>query len=467
MPVTYSVSQGRLVRSSTFRLALLYFGLFSTSVLGLLAFIYWSTAGYMSRQTDATINAEIQGLEERYRTDGLSGLSRLIAGRLAEQQPGDSSIYLLTDQNFRPLVGNLSRWPEPAPDEEGWLDFYLGRANADYAPHRGRAKAFLVRGQFHLLVGRDMFELEETQRTIIQTLVWGVVITLVLALLGGVTFSRGVMRRIESINRTSKEIMSGDLSRRIPTTGSSDDFDRLAGNLNDMLDQMELLMEEVKRVSDNIAHDLKTPLARLRNRLELLRNDAARDGEQLKLVDAALHEADGLLSTFNALLRIARIESKARREAFSDLDLVAVLNDVVELYEPLAEDRGQDLRLECAGALRVRGDRDLLFQCIANILDNAIKYTPTGGRISVVLDERGGYLRVCDQGPGVPEHARDKVFRRFYRLDASRSTVGSGLGLSLVAAVARLHSMEIELGDNNPGLCVTLKMPESGSARAA
>jgi len=436
-------------------------------VLGLLAFIYWSTAVYMSRQTDATIEAEIKGLEERYRTDGLAGLSRLIARRLAQQQPGDSSVYLLTDNNFRPLVGNLSGWPESAPDDEGWLDFTLGRGDADNAPHRARAKAFLVREQFHLLVGRDMFELEETQRMIIHTLVWGIVITLVLALLGGIALSRGVMRKIESINRTSKDIMSGDLSRRIPTTGSNDDFDRLASNLNNMLDQIELLMEEVRRVSDNIAHDLKTPLARLRNRLESLRNDATHDSGQLELVDAALHEADGLLSTFNALLRIARIESKAQREAFGDQDLVALLNDVVELYEPLAEERGQDLRLECVGTLQVRGDRDLLFQCIANILDNAIKYTPPDGVISVTLNEGAGCVRVCDQGPGIPEHARDKVFRRFYRLDTSRSTVGSGLGLSLVKAVARLHTMEIELRDNNPGLCVVLKMPGSGSTESA
>ncbi len=457
------MSRARLFSSSTFRLALLYFGLFSTSVLGLLAFIYWSTAVYATRQTDATIEAEIRGLEERYRIDGLAGLSRLIARRLAQQQPGDSSVYLLTDHNFQPLVGNLNRWPTPEPDAEGWLDFHLGRSNANYRPHRARAKAFLVRGQFHLLVGRDMFELEEMQRTIIRTLIWGVVITLVLALLGGVMFSRGVMRRIDSINRTSKEIMSGDLSRRIPTTGSNDDFDRLADNLNAMLDQTEVLMEEIKRVSDGIAHDLKTPLARLRNRLELLRNET--DSSQVASVDAALQEADGLLSTFNALLRIARIESRGRREAFDDLDLAAVLGDVVELYEPLADERGQHLRVERVDALPMRGDRDLLFQCIANILDNAIKYTPSGGCISVSLDAARGCLQICDQGPGIPEHAREKVFRRFYRLDASRSTAGSGLGLSLVKAVADLHAIEIELGDNGPGLCVSLRTPASESIR--
>ncbi len=433
--------------------------LFSASVLALLAFIYWSTAAYMSRQVDETIEAEIKGLAERYETDGLGGLTAQIADRLTAQQPGDSSIYLLTDRQLNPLVGNINRWPRVREDEQGWFNFQLGGSETKRI-HRARARAFFLKGHFYLLVGRDMFELEDTQKLIIRTLAWGMAITLALALLGGVMMSRSMMRRIELINRTSREIMSGNLTKRIPTSPAEDDFDVLAKNLNRMLDQIELLMNGVRRVSDNIAHDLRTPLARLRRGLDQLRLADARGELRQDLIDNAVSEVDGLLATFNALLRIARIESEARREGFARIELMPLLQDVGELYGPVAEEQGLQFNLACESSIAFHGDRDLLFQAFANLFDNAIKYTPGGGAITVRVDDASRRVTICDTGPGVPESERDKVFHRFYRVDHSRSSAGSGLGLSLVSAVAKLHGIELRLSDNGPGLCVTLQLPD-------
>jgi signal transduction histidine kinase len=431
--------------------------LFSVSVLVLLGFIYWATVTVMGRQSDAIIEAEIEGLAERYRIGGLGGLTDLIAERLS-RKPSGSSIYLLADGLFEPLVGNLDRWPERSPTPEGWLVFRLENQASGGDVHKARARVFRLQGGFHLLVGRDMHDLEVAQTYIVRALIWGLAITVVLALIGGAMMSRSMMRRLEVINETSREIMAGDLSRRIPTQGTGDDFDQLTDNLNKMLDRIELLMEDVRRVSDNIAHDLRTPLSRLRQRLELLKLPGT-DGDQLREnVEQTLHEADGLLATFNALLRIARLESEDRRVGFTDVDLGTLVADVAELYEPLAEDKQQQLLATVKANVRVSGDRDLLFQAIANLVDNAIKYTPAGGRIelSSQLNTDGTQLIVSDNGPGIPESARNSVFQRFFRLDTSRATPGSGLGLSLVAVVAKLHHVKVSLEDNGPGLRVIL-----------
>ena len=456
----------KLLRSSTFRLALIYMALFGASVLLLLGFIYWSTVSYMGRQTDAIIEAEIAGLAERYRLRGLVGLTNLIAERLS-RKPAGSSIYLLADRGFRPLVGNLDRWPAVLETPNGWVIFRLEDEAVDNGQvRRARARTFQLRGGFNLLVGRDMQELEAIQQLIVRTLIWGLAIMTILALAGGSMMTRSMMRRIETISATSREIMTGDLSRRIPTKGTGDDFDRLTDNLNSMLDRIETLMEDVRRVSDNIAHDLRTPLARLRNRLEFLRMQKV-DSEQLReTVEQVVSEADGLLSTFNALLRIARIESGSGRAGFTDVNLASMMRDVVDLYEPLAEEKHQHLRVRLTGDLRACGDRDLLFQAIANVIDNAIKYTPTGGTIEVLTDtnSNGGRITVADSGPGIPVQAREKVFERFFRLDASRTTPGSGLGLSLVAAVAKLHDIKVFLKDNRPGLRVILDFTTPASS---
>ena len=449
----------RLLRSSTFRLAVLYMALFGASVAVLLTFIYWSTAGYMALQTDDTIEAEVTGLAERYRLSGLDGLIRSIDERVSRKPNGDA-VYLLTDDQLTPLIGNLDRWPRVARDSDGWLNFDLEQATSEgEVTHRGRARPFTLRGGYRLLVGRDMQELDATRSLIVRAIAWGLAITVMMALAGGIMLSRRTMRRLEAINETSRRIMRGDLSRRVPTRSSNDDFDQLADNLNGMLDTIEELMEDVRRVTDNVAHDLRTPLTRLRNRLENLKSDNDADKSS---IEAALADADGLLDTFNALLRIASIESGRRRAAFKSIPLDDVVRDVTELYEPLAEQKQQKLDVSVPDDVRIQGDRDLLFQAFANLLDNAIKYTPQGGSIRVTLDDgaSGPRIRIIDSGPGIPQQSRDKVFKRFFRLEESRHTPGNGLGLSLVEAVARLHNASIKLG-GEPGLDVSLAFPKA------
>jgi signal transduction histidine kinase len=449
----------RLLRSSTFRLAVLYMALFGASVAVLLTFIYWSTAGYIALQTDDTIEAEVTGLAERYGVSGLDGLVRSIDERISRKPNGDA-VYLLTDGQLTPLIGNLDRWPRVSKDSDGWLNFNLEQTTSDgEVTHRARARPFTLRGGYRLLVGRDMHALDATRSLIVRAITWGLAITVMMALAGGVMLSRRTMRRLEAINETSRQIMRGDLSRRIPTRSTDDDFDQLADNLNSMLDTIEQLMEDVRRVTDNVAHDLRTPLTRLRNRLEDLKGNSRAD---VGKVEAALADADGLLATFNALLRIASIESGRRRAAFESIPLDDVVRDVAELYEPLAEQKNQKLGVSVSENVRVRGDRDLLFQACANLLDNAIKYTPPGGDIRVTLedDASGPRIRIVDSGPGIPEQSREQVFKRFFRLEESRHTPGNGLGLSLVEAVVRLHKATIHLG-GEPGLDVSLAFPKA------
>lgn len=457
----------KLLRSSTFRLALVYILLTMGSMVILLGFIYWATAGYMDREIDATIDEEVLGLTEEYQLRGLVGLSGNIEKRISVDSDREA-IYLLTDAGYRPIVGNITGWPDTPVDDAGWTDFRLqASAGNDQAEsegaenHGARARALLLHGDLHLLVGRKTRDLEATRRLILGSLGWGLAITVILALGVGLFMSSQVMRRIEVINQTSREIMDGDLSRRIPTVGSDDDFDRLAVNLNRMLERIESLMAAVRQVSDNIAHDLRTPLTRLRTRLE-----QARGGDEKQIpavVDRAIDDADELLTTFNALLRIARIESGSSTIEFTGLDLADIMRDIAELYEPVAEQKGQQLQLQDTGSVRIRGDRDLLFQALANLVDNAIKHTPQGSCIKLAASTTGSgvQVQVSDTGPGIVHELHDRVFQRFYRCDASRSTPGSGLGLSLVHAIAELHHARIMLADNEPGLRVTIEFGAS------
>ena len=447
-----------LLRSSAFRLALGYVALFSVSALALLAFIYWSTANTMQQQSDETIEAEILGLRERYQVSGLAGLTASIRERVG-RRPGGSSIYLLTDGRYTPIVGNMDRWPGGELDDTGWMSFELNYP-ADEPPHVVRAKPFVLPGGFYLLVGRDLYELQALRSRLVRTLSWGLAMTVGLALAGGLVMSRSRVRRIGAINEAIDGVMAGDLSRRIPTESSSGDIEELVVKLNRTLDELEKLVEGVRRVSDSIAHDLRTPLARLKTRLERLRQM-----DHSEEADKAAEEADKLLATFGALLRIARIESGERRSAFDRVDLTALIDDVAELYQPLIEEKGKKLVIHNAPRIAVRGDRDMLFQAVANLLDNALKHTPPEGRIELSLgrSHQRSEVVVADDGPGIPEPERDKVLDRFYRLDTSRTTPGSGLGLSLVAAVADLHDARLRFEANAPdgsGLRVVLSLPE-------
>ena len=456
-------ASGGLFRSTAVRVALAYGALFSFSALLLLGFIYWSTASFMLRQADETIEAEIEILAERYRSSGLAGLTALLNERLGPQPMG-SSIYLLADANRRPLVGNLSGWPEGQPDAEGWIEFRLSSSDSGQI-HRARTKPFRLRGGYLLLVGRDMYEITTIRRTILRTLIWGLALTMALAVVGGMALSRGRIRRIAVIDKVLGRVMEGDLSQRIPTEESSDDIEDLVGKLNRMLEELEQLFEGVRRVSDNIAHDLRTPLSRLKTSLERLLSNPDLQ-EQRPALESTLAEADRLLATFGALLRIARIEAGRRRSAFTSVDLSQVARDAAELYEPLFEESGRALALSQLDPIEIRGDRDLLFQALANLVDNALKHTPDGGRAEIFVRRVAGAIEmgVADNGPGIPPAERQRVKERFYRLDSSRTTPGAGLGLSLVEAVADLHKAAFVLEEAAPGLRVSLQFVGRGAS---
>jgi signal transduction histidine kinase len=429
---------------------------FGASAALLLWFIYASTTGFMDRQTDETINAEIRGLAEQYSQQGLTGLVRVIKFRVAEDKTG-GSVYLLTNWKFVPLAGNLPEWPGFSETQDGWLTLNLDKPESGRKGET-RIRYFLLPGNYHLLVGRDVSERNKLQGMIIDSLGWAFFITLALGVIGGLFISRGMLGRLDVVNKAIREIINGDLTRRIPVRGPGDEFDRLAGNLNDMLDQIGLLMEGVRQVSDNIAHDLRGPLTRIRGGLEMSLRSVKTPEEYREVMEQAMVEIDNLLATFNALLTIAQAEAGSRREDFKDVDVALLAQEAAELYEPLAEEKGITFTVELVPELYVPGNRHLLAQALANLLDNAIKYTPEGGRVGVALvrGEGGPILSVSDSGPGVPAEAREKVVERFHRLEESRNTPGSGLGLSLVAAVAKLHHAKLVFGDNAPGLTASL-----------
>ncbi|WP_027857328.1 sensor histidine kinase [Marinobacterium jannaschii] len=445
----------RLLRSTSFKFALLYMTLFAASVGILLAFLYWSTAGMMERQSRETVEMEVQALAERYQMTGTAGLLDLIQKRL-QQNPTSASIYLLTDREMKPILGNLRHWPEAMPDQ-GWVELELSSDLVlDDKSHAARAKLFVLQNGFHLLVGRDIENLRKTQKMVFDALCYGLALTITLGLVGGLLLSRKMMRRVDNLNRTCKQIMAGDLQQRMPINGSNDELDRLAHTLNEMLDRISDLMEGMRRISDSIAHDMRTPLSRLRHTLETGLEESTAEADRRALLERAVDEADGMLSTFNALLRIGKIESGQEREAFIDIWIDQLLSDVVELYEPLAEEKQQQLVVSLQPDLCIEGDRNLLFQAFANLLDNAIKYSPPGGKISLTLslqDEKP-IAEICDSGPGIPASEQKKVFQRFYRAEKSRTTQGNGLGLSLVEAVFRLHDIVISLDNCNSGLSV-------------
>lgn len=459
------------LRTSTFQLALLYMVVFATSVFLLLAFIYWRTAGFMTAQTDETIEAEIAGLAEQYRGRGVNGLISIIRERVA-RDPNAKSLYLLTTDDYLRLAGNLNAWPVEAQSQGSWINFTLDESLGWSGPPRmARARIFEVQGGLRLLVGRDVDELNTLKKLIETAINWGMGITLALALLGGFMMSRSTTRRIEVINNTSRKIMNGHLSQRIPTRGTHDDFDQLADNLNQMLDRIVYLMEGIRHVSDSIAHDLRTPLTRLRNQLEttlmLVDNDEAREQ-----AGRAVAEADQLLATFNALLRIARLETRGNSADMKRVSLGLLVSDACELYEALAEDKYQAFIQDLDEQVVVEGDRDLLFQMVSNLIDNAIKYTPERGEIKVRVFGNNGLaiFEVADSGIGVPDSEKDHVFQRFYRVAKSRSLPGNGLGLSLVSAVAEIHQARIELSDHHPGaeypgLSVQVQLPRYEAGR--
>lgn len=453
----------KLLSTTTFRLALVYLALFLASASALLAYLYWNTAGFLARQTETTILAETSALVSQYDEGGRAAL---VHGVITKARDPRQNLYLLEDQNGEALGGNLTSWPLMASDTDGWLSFVYPRRTVEGEVEIHEAIAVMTRlpEGMSLLVGQDIEERRQLEAQITNALGWAVGAMIVLGILGGAIISRNLVARIDDINRTAKDIMGGELSRRIPVTGAGDEIDQLAENLNDMLDQIERLMLGMRQVTDNIAHDLRSPLNRLRNRLEVTLMKPATQEEYAQALEKSIYEADELLGTFNALLLIARAEAGTARDGMDWVDLSALAQDAAELYEPVAEEAGLRLDLAIEPGIEYHGHRELLAQAIANLLDNAIKHAagPGGigeGVIRLAVQSRGSRsaeVSVSDHGPGIASEDRGRVLGRFVRLEQSRNTPGSGLGLSLVSAVTRLHGGALRLEDNEPGLRVVI-----------
>ena len=466
---------GKLFRTTTFKLTLVYLTVFALFAAFLLGYFALNTRRLITEQITDTVNAEITGLSEQYRQGGIRRLVLVIDGRA--RRPG-SSLYLVTTFAGQALAGNVGSLVPGVLDNPGWSETVYRRLDeAEGAEHHALVRVFQLPGGFRLLVGRDLDERERLYRIVVAAGRWSVAIVVVLGLVGGLFVTRRVLRRIDAMTETTRTIMAGDLSGRLPVAGSGDELDRLAENLNRMLERIEALMHGLKEVSDNIAHDLKTPLTRLRNRCEEALRTAKNDADYRSALENTIEESDGLIRTFNALLMIARAESGQARGDMSEFDAAKIARDVGELYEPLAEQKGLMLKVEAQAPVPVKGNRELVSQALANLIDNAIKYAapeqpPVNGAAPEIvvraLNEGDRILlTVTDSGPGIPQGDRSRVIERFVRLERSRSQPGSGLGLSLAAAVARLHGGELKLEDNQPVLKSSIALPREGPVQIA
>jgi signal transduction histidine kinase len=462
---------GKLLRTTAFQLTLAYLLIFIVFAVSLLGYFALNTRRLITEQITRTVNTEIGRLREQYNEAGIRGLVLVLD--LRSRRPG-SSLYLVTTPTGEGLAGNVGSLEPGVLDRPGWLETSYRRIEApDGVEHRALVQVVELPGGFRLLVGRDLEERERIYAIISNAGRWSFALVVVLGLAGGFFVSRRVLKRIDAMTDTANTIMAGDLSGRLPIAGTGDELDRLASNVNAMLERIEALMRGLKEVSDNIAHDLKTPLTRMRNRCEqALRGEQGRDYRTA--LESTIAESDDLIRTFDALLMIARAESGQARGNMAEFDAAEIARDVGELYEPLAEQKGLALKIDAPAAAAVRGNRELISQALANLVDNAIKYArPDDNKINGadadILVKAGAEgeritLSVADRGPGIPEADRGRVVERFVRLEQSRSEPGSGLGLSLASAVARLHGGELKLEDNRPGLRSIIALPRAGPA---
>ena len=465
---------GKLLRTTAFQLTLVYLVIFIVFAASLLGYFALNTRRLITEQITTTVDTEISGLREQYNQGGIRRL--VIVVDLRSRRPG-SSLYLVTTATGEGLAGNVGSLEPGVLDHPGWLETSYRRLEAPEGnDHRALVQVVQLPGGFRLLVGRDLEERERLFGIIANAGQWSLALVIVLGLAGGFFVSRRVLNRIEAMTETAQTIMAGDLAGRLPVAGTGDELDRLAEHLNAMLERIEALMRGLKEVSDNIAHDLKTPLTRLRNRCEQALRGAAGVDDYRAALESTIAESDDLIRTFDALLMIARAEAGQARDNMTEFDAAEIARDVGELYEPLADEKGIALTVDAPAAAPVRGNRELVSQALANLIDNAIKYAGPNGQLNgapaeiVVKAGNDGEriaLSVADRGPGIAEADRGRVVERFVRLEQSRSEPGSGLGLSLAAAVARLHGGELKLEDNHPGLRSTIALPRAGPVGTA
>jgi signal transduction histidine kinase len=458
----------RLIASTPFRIVVAYLGAFILAAALIVGFVAWRANELLTANAVEALAAEVSSLNEHLQSGGPPALVTVINDRIAE--PG-SNLYLLSDAAGRRIVGNLNVMPHDLAVGGAGHVFKFKRVS-DGPSGRDRlavAVARSVQGGLTLVVGRDVDDQRRFASTIGYVAFWGVGLLAAIGVGAGVLISRSMLKRIDAVTETSRRIMSGDLSRRIPLDGSGDEIDRLSVSLNAMLGRIEELMLALREVSDNIAHDLKTPLTRLRSRAEAALRVSSDEGHLRDALGKTMEEADELIKTFNALLLIARLEGGAVAESMQPTDLAAIIGDVAELYEPVAEEAGLSVRVSAPQSVVLTANRELISQAVANLVDNAIKYGSRertagqagGSAVDIAIEARGSTVAiiVADHGPGVAPQDRERALHRFVRLEKSRSRPGAGLGLSLVAAVARLHGGSVRLEDNAPGLKAVIELP--------
>lgn len=463
----------RLFRTTAFKLSLAYLVLFGIGAALVLTRLQINVEDLFDEQTAQTIDADIRGLAEQYSEGGIRQLVEVIERRA--RAPG-ASLYLVTTFSGDLVAGNIAALPADLPDQSELVELRYQRRGEATATHRAMMRLFQLPGGFRLLVGHDLHDRKLLRGILRRALATSLFWLIAIGTLGGLIVARRILARLDSLSASARRIMSGDLDQRLPLMGADDELDRLAGNLNAMLERIEQLMAGLREVSDNIAHDLKTPLTRLRNRADAaLRSDLTEEQYREALTDM-IEESDALIRIFDALLMIARAEAGYCSDFMGAFDASRVAADIVEMYEPVAEEHGARIEVEAEDGLIIRGNRELLGQALVNLVDNALKYGATEPDAVVrVAARRSGEaieIEVSDRGPGIAAKDRDRVIGRFVRLENSRSRPGSGLGLSLAAAVARLHGGALRIEDNRPGLRVVLSLPtprrtESGAAAAA
>jgi signal transduction histidine kinase len=455
-----------ILRTFTFRLASIYVALFSLSVILLFAYVYTSSERFVEYRISEEVKSQYYLLLAEYRFSGADGVKDRIASLIASDDDR-SEIYMMVDRNFTRLAGNLNEWPKGMPVEGvfevtgRWVRFQI--EGARNSPDSIDVKAIMIplsKYRF-LLVGKTLAGKYRTEQAIIQTFTASLGITLLMAFFGALIMTRSVMRRINIINRSALDIMRGNLSARVPYNVGGDEFDDLSLNLNRMLDKIEALMESIGQFANNIAHDLRSPLTRIVSRLDaglrtLKTSDPAR-----KILEKNIADMQELIGTFNSILNISELEADTGHRDFINCDLSVIIGQLVEFYEPYASERHIHLTNELQGPLIIQGERHLLTQAFANLLDNAIKFSRKGGSVTVgsSINEEQSEITITDSGPGIPDAFHDKVFEKFFRMEQSRNTGGNGLGLSLVAAVARIHHITIRLENTQGGLRVRLILP--------
>ena len=454
----------RMIRSAGVRLALGYALVFGASAALLILVLWIAGTNILTHQVDAAIDADEQGLAEQWRSGGAPALLGTIQSRIRSNIEPDS-IYLVLDPTGQVVAGNLDSWPDQVARTGQIYEINIKRNGQK---NLARFHRYDLPAGYALLVGREVSSRVALRTLLAEVLAWSLVLIGLLSVAGAMLLKLLFRRMVSQVSQTADAISSGDLTRRVAISGRNDEFDRMAETINDMLDRVSRLMDGVREVSNAIAHDLRTPITRARARLEDAVTHAGSADQLRGAIERAVSDLDGITNVFHALLRISEIEAGARRSAFVQLDLRPLLDDLCDLYRAVAEERDLQLILVVPDELQTRGDRELIQQAVANLLDNAIKFSPPGGTVELEAGKRaeGVMLSVRDHGPGIPPADLAHATERFYRGEASRNTPGFGLGLTVVRAVAQLHGGTLSLEDAAPGLRAVLVIPSPGETRA-